>query len=112
MLAGYDLKSRKPIWSVELIARSAVTNEGNKRYKEMQAEVERQISLGLHERMHMPTLDEVIEGLQRTAEAELRLRVSGENVWIAKEDKLTQYDWASGKSGKEITVPQTYTMPF
>ena len=39
-------------------------------------------------------------------QAELSLRVSGQNIWVGKGDKLTHYDWDTGKVLREITLPE------
>ena len=99
-LARYDLKTKKPVWSQELIspadlaaAAKAATEFENKMndgasytHRQSQETIERQVKIGL----------------QRA----LLLRVAGENVWVGQGNKLTHYDWATGKVVRETTLPE------
>jgi PQQ-like domain len=101
-LARYDLKTKKQIWSQELVT------------KEQIAAVVKQESdlLARENSVGDPALRQHISDEQMEKEAriglasQLQLRVSGQNVWIGNGDKLTYYDWDSGKVAREITLPE------
>jgi outer membrane protein assembly factor BamB len=101
-LARYDLKTKKQIWSQELIApeqiASIVKVENDERARANQAGDFPTIPpAGSQER-------EAKIMLQRN----LSLYVSGENIWVARADKLTRYDWDSGKVLQEVNLPETF----
>lgn len=100
-LARYDLKAKKPVWSQELITKEQLADV----VKAANAMADRANSGGGYtHRQSQETIErEVKIGLQR----ELRLRVSGQNVWVGKGDKLTHYDWESGRVVREITLPES-----
>ena len=102
-LARYDLKSKKQVWSQELVSQQqlddltkesvaadarANAEDGNDGYRQVhtQAQIERAVKMTLH--------------------ASLLLRVSGQNIWVGHRDKLTHYDWDTGKVVREITLPE------
>ena len=100
-LARYDLKTQKPVWSVELVSKEDLAS-GLKEALDFQSKAND--GGGYSHRQSQETIErEVKIGLQR----ELRLRVSGENIWVGKGNKLTRYDWASGKAAGETTLPES-----
>ena len=99
-LARYDLKTKKPVWSLDLITKAQIAEvvkwEDDLRARENQSgEYCRTPAPGAQER-------EAKIALQR----ELSLHVSGQNIWVARPDKLTHYDWDTGKVSQEIALPQ------
>ncbi len=100
-LARYDLKTKKSIWSLELIsptdlaaAVKAQTDFENKMndgasysHRQSQEAIERQVKIGM--------------------QRDLLLRVAGENIWVGKGNKLTHYDWATGKVLRETALPES-----
>ncbi|HSY20048.1 MAG TPA: PQQ-binding-like beta-propeller repeat protein [Candidatus Acidoferrales bacterium] len=99
-LARYDLKAKKQVWSLELITKEQIAavvkaeNEASARASEG----------GGYSRRQLPEEIELEAkiGLQEA----LRLRVAGQNIWVGQADKLTHYDWDTGKVVKEITLPE------
>ncbi len=55
-----------------------------------------------HTRLHADVVRDAKIGLQEA----LILHVSGQNIWVANGDKMTQYDWATGSPGKVVTLPE------
>ena len=99
-LARYDLKTKKPVWSLELITKAQIAEvvkwEDDLRARENQSgEYGRTPTPGALER-------EAKIALQRG----LSLHVSGQNIWVARPDKLTHYDWDTGKVLQEIPLSQ------
>jgi hypothetical protein len=100
-LARYDLKTKKPVWSLELITKQQIADA----VKEANDADARANSGGgyLHHQSASAIERETKIDLQR----ELLLRVSGQNIWVGKGDKLTHYDWETGKVVREITLPES-----
>jgi len=99
-LARYDLKTKKPVWSEELISKQQIADA----VKAENDYADRASAGGNHvHRSSQQTIErEVKIGLQR----ELQLRVAGQNIWVGKGDKLTHYDWNTGKVVREIALPE------
>jgi outer membrane protein assembly factor BamB len=99
-LARYDLKSKKQIWSQELITKQQLADAvkaGN------EADARANSGGGYTHRQSQETIErEAKIGLQR----ELQLRVSGQNIWVSQGDKLVQYNWDTGKMAHAITLPE------
>jgi endogenous inhibitor of DNA gyrase (YacG/DUF329 family) len=116
ILARYDLKTKKQIWSQTLVNQQQVAD----RVKSDDEETAREnakyggdaggaMPSGQHEKFVRDSL-----------EGALKLRVSGENVWVGKyvlrtntsdmfapsDYQLTRYDWATGKVAQQVTVPE------
>ena len=100
-LARCDLKNKKSVWSQELISKDEIaaavkaendsvaraSADGGYVHHQSQETIEREAKIGLQE--------------------ELNLRVSGQNVWVGRGNKLTRYDWDTGKAAREITLPES-----
>jgi hypothetical protein len=99
-LARYNLQTKKQIWSRELITQEQVDAmfkaENDQRARENAAvEFPRITPAGSQEREAKIAL-----------QGALALRVSGEDIWVASPGKLTHYDWESGKSLQETSLPE------
>jgi hypothetical protein len=116
ILARYDLKTKKQVWSQTLVTKQQVADlvksedeENARESAKYGRDVGGVMLSGEHEKMVRDRL-----------EGALNLRVSGESVWIGKavprahtadlfapEDyQLTRYDWATGKVAQQVTVPE------
>jgi len=99
-LARYDLKTKKPVWSLELVTKDQIADivklENDMRTRESQA----------REFVPIPPPGSQEREAKITLQRELSLQVSGQNIWVVKSDKLTHYDWDSGKVLKEIPLQQ------
>ena len=102
-LARYDLKTKKQVWSQEVVSPQqlddltkasvvadarANAEDVNDGYRQVhtQAQIERAVKMTLH--------------------ASLLLRVFGQNIWVGNGNQLTDYDWDTGKVVREITLPE------
>jgi hypothetical protein len=99
-LAHYDLKTKKQIWSQELVTpeqiAAIVKTENDERARENAAgDFPRIPAVGSQEREAKIAL-----------QSDLTLRVSGEDVWVAAPGKLTHYDWDTGKVLQETALPE------
>ena len=99
-LARYDLKTKKQIWSQQLISPDQITaivkTENDERAREN--------SPG--EFPHVPPPGSQEREAKIALQNELSLHVSGQDVWVASPGKLTHYDWDSGKVLQETTLPE------
>jgi hypothetical protein len=103
-LARYDIKSEKEIWSHQLIdlqqVRDAVARE------EAAAQAEEARERGETPAKGLPSSpdEKAVQFMEQTMEAVLQLQVAGSNVWVSALDKLTHYDWDTGKVLQEIPL--------
>jgi hypothetical protein len=109
-LARYDLGSKKPNWTNNVITQEQLDAEVAKQVKEYQSEMEYAIKNG-YDRPHIPLQEDIAKEVQQEMERSLQLFVQDQNIWIAKNDKLTRYDWDTGKSGQELALPNSYERP-
>lgn len=93
-LARCDLKSKKQIWSQELVTKQQIAAVVAK-MDELQPkdEFSRRIPQ-----------DELEKGAALALEGSLQLHVSGQNIWVSTPVNLTHYDWDTGKVLKEISL--------
>jgi len=99
-LARYDLKTKKPVWSQEIITKQQI-DDGVKLANEEQAK----LNEGTGYQHHL-TPDAIERGVKQALQAQLTLRVSGQNVWVGRGNRLTHYDWDSGKVVRDIALPE------
>jgi PQQ-like domain len=100
-LARYDLKTKKPVWSQELVSKgqidAIVKTENDARARDNAAgNFDRIPPAGSQEREAKIAL-----------QSELSLHGSGQNIWVAGDGKLTHYDWDSGKMLQEVALPES-----
>jgi len=91
-LARYDLKSKKEIWSRELIDPQVVKDAAAKASQD--AGTVAAMGRGMN----------ITEFVEQALDAMLQLQVEGSNIWVGTPDKLTHYDWNTGKVVQEIPV--------
>jgi hypothetical protein len=98
-LARCDLKSKKEIWSRQLIdpqlLKDAVARAGG------DAQAMNALGKG-------SAGEDMTQFIEREMEAGLQLQVDGSNVWVSAPGKLTHYDWDSGKVLQEIPLAGGY----
>jgi hypothetical protein len=107
-LARHDMKQNKQLWSLQLLDRKKIAEEVAKEIKSMQESNARMGDNGIVDLPRIPPADKLQEEMERAAAAELTLRVKGQYIWVAAPDKLTRYDWETGKPLKEVVVPRRY----
>ena len=99
-LARYNWQTKQKIWSVDLVT----TQEVNDILKEEDEEKADEAKHG-YESSGGIQLASYREKYARIGlESALSLEGSGKNVWIAKGDTLTHYDWDTGNVAQQITV--------
>lgn len=105
-LARHDMKQKKEIWSVNLVDEKEVDRQVAKVMDEMKKEIDRANSESPEFVPKMPRIDKLKKELMREAAASLHLRIVGQNIWVMTSDKLTRYDWDTGKTNKEIALKE------
>jgi hypothetical protein len=97
-----DLKTKKTVWSLELVTPAQVADVIKKEDDQTVLENAEEGT-----RLGSSVLPARREKMVRLGlESALTLYVAGQNVWVRKADKLTHYDWDSGKVLREITLPE------
>lgn len=93
-LARYDIKSGRKIWSRVLVTPQQIADLAAREKRSQPANRDEP----------MIPQSELEEMAARDLEGALQLHVSGENVWVGSPDKLTHYDWDTGKMLQEIPL--------
>jgi hypothetical protein len=99
VLARYDLKSKKQVWSFHLLDPKKFEAQVATQMKALEQRNARLRDAGAEDIPRLPAPDQLAEELQWAAEAELSLHVSGRNIWVASPAEVAQYDWETGKKG-------------
>jgi outer membrane protein assembly factor BamB len=97
-LARYDLKTRKPVWSQELITDQQLAD-----LVKAENDEDARLNAGDGYKNHRSGAD-IERSAKQRLQAELSLRVSGGNIWVGNADSLTHYDWDSGKVLQQISL--------
>jgi hypothetical protein len=107
LLARYDLKSKKQLWSQYLLDRKKIADDGAAALVQMKVAREKAISDGADaDDWKLPSVEKLAEQMIRSQEGSLALHVHGENVWVQFPEKLVQYEWQSGNKGKEVATAE------
>lgn len=99
-LARYDLKTKKPVWSEELVTQEQIASA----VQAANAFYDRASSGGGYFRR--PGQDTITRESKIALQRELQLRVAGQNVWVGRGNQLAHYDWDTGKVVRTITLPE------
>jgi PQQ-like domain len=94
LLARYDLKSGKAVWSQVLVTPQQITDAVARENQSQPAD---------RDQPRIPQ-SQLEEWAARDLEGSLELHVSGENVWVTAPGKLTHYDWDTGKVLQQIPL--------
>jgi outer membrane protein assembly factor BamB len=100
-LARHDLKTKKEVWSHDLVDRKAIKDAVAERMKAMPELTERLKSAGL-DAPGMPSPEDMIESMMDSAGSQFQLHVLGSNIWVATPGALVRYDWDTGKPVQTI----------
>lgn len=105
-LARHDMKSKKEIWSCQLVDKKQIGQKVAAMIKEMQlakqkADSENPDSSDL---IKVPSPEKMAKQMARAAAEALELHVRGQNVWVSTPKKLVRYDWDTGKQLQEIPL--------
>ena len=100
-LSRCDLKTKKPVWSQELITPQQYADA-----VKAGLEDDARMNAGTGFKTHRSQSD-IERSARQELQAELTLRVSGQNIWVARRGKMARYDWDSGKVLREISLPES-----
>ena len=105
-LARYDLKTKKEIWSRQLVDKKQIEQKVAATIKAAQLARQKADSDNpdASDLIKIPSAEKLTKMLTREAEAALELHVRSNNVWVSLPDKLVRYDWDSGKPLDEIPL--------
>ncbi len=102
-LARYKMGSKTPVWTQQLVTQQMVDDA----VKAEEAEQAKEAAADAGDvYRHTPMHDDTVREAKQALEGELNLHVSDHNIWVANGDKMTQYDWATGAPGKQVTLPE------
>ncbi len=106
-LARFDLKSKKEIWGVDLIDTKAIDTQTEAALAKQQEQLE-YWNKNLRGDGSLPptrySKDEFYKMGLASAQSEFTLHVHEQNIWLRSGEKIVQYDWATGKPGREIPL--------
>jgi len=104
-LSRHDVSAMREIWSTSVVDRTKLLTQARANLQELEEQVRRAQLAGKNpERIKIPTLEQLAASLERAYEADLKIHVRGEKVWIAQPDKLVRFDWATGKPAQEVAL--------
>src|SRR6185437_1282624 len=108
LLARYRLGSKTAVWTNAIISRAQMDAEIDRQMASYVAVRNEAIRNGAdsEDRPRVPSRDDLAKAVEENIESSLHLFVQGQNIWIARNGKLTRYDWDTGKAGQEISIPQ------
>jgi hypothetical protein len=93
-LARCDIKSKKEIWSQELVTKQQIANAVARVNQSQPTDKFGQ---------RIPQ-SQIEESVASELEGELQLHASGQNVWVSTPGRLTHFDWDTGKVLQEIPL--------
>jgi hypothetical protein len=104
-LARYDIKSKKQVWVRRLVDPKQAEEAAEEYLKEEQAAQKRaRLEMGDVGDAGLPARDRLVRSIVRRAAEELKLHVSGHNIWISTPEKLVRYEWDTGNPANEIPI--------
>lgn len=104
-LIRHDFKTGNELWSHLLLDEQKIVRECKENYERQREARGKIISAGGEVNGRLGTLEELIDYTRRAAAAELHLHARGESVWVSSPGKVTRYEWQTGKTAQEITMP-------
>jgi len=105
-LARHDMKQKKEVWSVNLIDEKDIDRQVAKEMEEAKKVIDRANNESPEFVPKMPRPDKLKKMLLRETAASMHLRIVGQNIWVMTAEKLTRYDWDTGKTNKEIALKE------
>ncbi len=108
-LARHDLKTKREIWSQELIDYKKIEVEAAAAIEQMKVDRDKAKFNGVDiNDWLIPRPPEVIRNLERSAQDALQLHALRESVWVSSPDKLTRYEWQTGKAAQQIPIEASF----
>ena len=110
LLARYKVGSKTPIWTNEIITQKQIDDEIDritKEYQKQSAEAARQ-GVDPEDRPRIPIPMELAKEVRGDMESGVGLFVQDHNIWLARDGKLTRYDWDTGKPGQAVAITNDF----
>jgi hypothetical protein len=104
ILARYDLKSGKEIWSRRIVNQQKIDQAVAMEQQATQKLINKANSEAWENVPKMPSAQKLARAMERDATAALNLYVRGQSIWVTSPEQVVQYDWQTGKPGKEFPV--------
>jgi hypothetical protein len=103
--ARHDLKTKKEIWSRELIDPAKIERQVAETIESLRkAQQKLDNDYPDADPIKIPSPEKLTRSLTRGAAEELELYVRGQNVWLSSYEKVVRYDWDTGKPVQEIPL--------
>lgn len=103
-LVRHDFAANKEVWSQQLIDEQKVRETSKESYDRFLAARDQALRSGGDWNGELGTLDELVEATRNQEAAKLRLHARGEAIWVSSTNRLTRYDWQSGRPGPEVAL--------
>ena len=109
LLARYPLGGKTAVWTNEIITSQQIQAAVDRQMNAYKAELDAAIRRGADStsRPRVPMREDIEKFVQQEMEGSLQLFVQDQNIWVARDGTLTQYDWDTGKPGKQIELPSS-----
>jgi len=107
LLARYPLGGKTAVWTNEIITDQQVQAEVDRQMNEYKAELDNAIRRGADSmsRPRVPMRDQLENDVKEEMEKSLQLFVQDQSIWVERDGTMTQYDWDTGKPGKQVRLP-------
>lgn len=107
VLARYPLGSTTPVWTNTLMTHDEFEALVDRQMKEYADRVNYEAKMGVdsEDRTRVPLRYELEKDMLGMVEGSFSLYVQGQNIWVARDSRLTRYDWNTGKPGEEVQMP-------
>lgn len=104
-LARFGWKDNREIWGVDVIDMQKIEAEAAEALVQENAEIERWKKEGGGDfAPPRHSKEEFAKLFLSRAQSDYTLHVHDQNLWLRSDEKLVQYDWATGKAGKEVAL--------
>jgi hypothetical protein len=104
VLSRLDMKSGEEVWFRTLVDSVKIAGMIGEVMRQSKAAIDRANNEDPDHVPKMPDPDRLQEEMEMLACYELTLRCRGSNIWVASPDKLTRFEWDSGKTAQEIPL--------
>ena len=112
VLARYDLASGKELWSRRIVDQEQIDRAVARQMQANQAVLNKANSEAWEQIPKMPSAETLAKLMEREATSGLNLQARGESLWVISPDKVTQYDWQTGKSIRELPIQAGFSGPL
>ena len=104
-LARFDWMDKKEIWGVDVVDVSKIDAEAAQAVVQENADIEEWKRKGGGDfAPNRHSKEEFAKMILTHAQSGFTLHIHEQNIWLRSDEKLVQYDWATGKAGKEVAL--------